>query len=166
MDVVNVYLLSKASSFMALPTSFMISHSGLTMTFLSEPTMVVPTISGLAPVLWRVVQRDLTTFGSFSPRASWEHTKLSATSSREHLTWIRVLSMWSITWKYIIDVAILFDHDFCLVCSHVFWHCNENGLVKKLRNFDVTPQPIYKIQVLFPDRRHVVIVDTLNFSRS
>ena len=63
-------LLSNASSFMALPTSFMISHSGLTMTFLSEPTMVVPTISGLAPVLWRVVQRDLTTFGSFSPRAS------------------------------------------------------------------------------------------------
>lgn len=40
----------------------------------------------------------------------------------------------------------------------VFWNCNENGLAKKLRNFDVTPQPIYKIQVLFPDRGHVVIV--------
>ena len=45
-----------------------------------------------------------------------------------------------------LDVAILFDHDFCQVCPHVFWHCNENGLVKKLRNFDVTPQPIFRFR--------------------
>ena len=84
---------------MALPTSFMISHSGLTMTFLRDPTMVVPTISGLAPVPCNVVHNDLTTFCSFSPRAIWEQTRLSATSSREQRTWIKVLSMCSITWR-------------------------------------------------------------------
>ena len=82
------------------PVSFIRSHSGFCKTFFSALIIVVAVVSALAPVLSSVSQRFLMTMWSFSPLASCDATKLSATSSREHRTWnVTHICTW---WKWFI----------------------------------------------------------------